>query len=116
MVFTTLDLSKQSGVVETDNLGSGTASSSTVLFGDQTFKTAPSGELVRITSQAFPNANNFTIDNIFSSSYVNYIMMINMLNTDADDSLDFVFVKSGTPDTSSRYRYTVKGYSNSGSN
>ena len=48
MPFTTLDLSKQSGVVETDNLGSGTASSSTVLFGDQTFKTAPSGTLVKV--------------------------------------------------------------------
>jgi len=38
--------SKLTGVVPTANLGSGTASSSTVLFGDQTFKTAPSGTLV----------------------------------------------------------------------
>ena len=73
------------------------------------------GGLVHITSQAFPSANNFTIDSVFSADYVNYIMMINMLNCTTDDSLDFVFVKSGTPDTGTRYRYTIKGYSNSGS-
>tara|TARA_Y100000004_G_scaffold183661_1_gene231763 strand:+ start:1101 stop:1880 length:780 start_codon:yes stop_codon:yes gene_type:complete len=73
------------------------------------------GGLVHITSQAFPSANNFTIDSVFSADYVNYIMMINMLNCTTDDSLDFVFVKSGTPDTGSNYRYTIKGYSNSGS-
>ena len=71
MVFTTLDLSKQSGVVETDNLGSGTASSSTVLFGDQTFKTAPSGDLVKLGTVSTDNSNvsALTIDNCFSSTY-----------------------------------------------
>lgn len=75
----------------------------------------PSGGLVHITSQAFPSANNFTIDNVFSADYVNYIMTINMLNMTTDDTLDFVFVKSGTPDASSNYRYTLNGYQNSGS-
>jgi hypothetical protein len=74
----------------------------------------PSGGLVHITSQAFPAANNFTIDSVFSADYVNYIMTINMLNCSTDDTLDFVFVKSGTPDTGSNYRFTNKGYQNDG--
>jgi len=72
------------------------------------------GALVHITSQAFPAANNFTIDSVFSTDYVNYIMTINMLNCSTDDSCDFVFVKSGTPDTGSNYRFTNKGYQNDG--
>ena len=76
MVFTTLDLSKQSGVVETDNLGSGTASSSTVLFGDQTFKTAPSGGLVFINEvSATSEVTNLVLDNVFTSSYTNYMII-----------------------------------------
>ncbi len=74
----------------------------------------PSGGLVHITSQAFPSANNFTIDNVFSSSYVNYFMMINMLNMTTDDTVDFVFVKSGTPDTSANYFITTSGREQSG--
>jgi len=83
--------------------------------GNLSFVDAPSGAFVHITSQAFPSANNFTIDNVFSADYVNYIMTINMLNMTTDDTLDFVFVKSGTPDASSNYRYTLNGYQNSGS-
>ena len=76
MVFTTLDLSKQSGVVETDNLGSGTASSSTVLFGDQTFKTAPSGGLVFINEvSSASEVTNLVLDNVFTSSYTNYMII-----------------------------------------
>ena len=98
------------GVVPAANLGTGTASSSTVLYGDGTFKAEPGGGLVHITSQAFPSANNFTIDNVFSADYENYIMIISMLNCTTDDSCDFVWVKSGTPDTGSNYGFTSRGY------
>ena len=74
----------------------------------------PSGGLVHITSQAFPAANNFTIDSVFSADYENYIMIISMLNCATDDSCDFVFVKSGTPDTNSNYGFTSRGYDYTG--
>jgi|DEB0MinimDraft_10_1074344.scaffolds.fasta_scaffold36148_2 hypothetical protein len=78
MPFTTLDLSKQSGVVETDNLGSGTANSSTVLYGDQTFKAEPSGAFVSLaSSEATANTSGgVTFDNVFSSTYTRYMLMM----------------------------------------
>ena len=65
--------SKLTGVVPTANLGSGTASSSTVLFGDQTYKTAPSGGLVLISNTTSASSVTSVIfDDVFSSTYKNY--------------------------------------------
>ena len=45
MAIDKIDVTKGiTGVLPTANLGSGTASSSTILYGDQTYKTAPSGD------------------------------------------------------------------------
>ncbi|BAQ85405.1 hypothetical protein [uncultured Mediterranean phage uvMED] len=67
--------SKLTGVVPTANLGSGTASSSTVLFGDQTFKTAPSGGLVPIRqSSGSSNTTNVIVNGWISDTYENYVM------------------------------------------
>jgi len=46
--ITGLSSSKLSGVVPTTNLGSGTASSSTILYGDQSYKTEPTTDLTGI--------------------------------------------------------------------
>ena len=67
--------SKLTGVVPTANLGSGTASSSTVLFGDQTFKTAPSGGLVLISSGNGTNAASLQLESVFTSTYTNYLFV-----------------------------------------
>ena len=131
MALSKIDLDKAgvTGTLPTSNLdtvgvaqgGTGITSGTTDQFlkftGTTTIASAVdnAGALVHITSQAFPSANIFVVDSVFSSSYVNYVMTINMLNCTTDDSLDFVFVKSGTADASSNYRYTMNGYQNNGS-
>ena len=83
--------SKLTGVVPTANLGSGTASSSTVLFGDQTFKTAPSGGLAFITAVNTTAASSITFSNCFSSTYKNYAIFFTNINFSSDSDLGFQF-------------------------
>ena len=110
MVFTTLDLSKQSGVVETDNLGSGTASSSTVLFGDQTFKTAPSGGLVVISNyNVSSNVSTITFDNVFTSTYKNYLIITSNVEVSSTAKTTFNF-RSGGSSLTGNYQQAMSGY------
>jgi len=71
MAIDKIDVTKGiTGVLPTANLGSGTASSSTVLYGDQTYKTAPSGGLIRTGGQStHSNAGSYSIDNVMTSTY-----------------------------------------------
>ena len=94
MVFTTLDLSKQSGVVETDNLGSGTASSSTVLYGDKTYKAEPSGNHV-LLGQAESSSNDsiISVEDKFSTTYDFYVWHLMWLQT--TDGSDTILVYNG---------------------
>jgi len=113
MVFTTLDLSKQSGVVETDNLGSGTASSSTVLFGDQTFKTAPSGTLVKIEdANITSNVGSHFFSNVFSSTYDSYFLDLRKLRFASDSQLQMrLLSNSATGEFSGAYyAYAFYGF------
>ena len=78
MAIDKIDVTKGiTGVLPTANLGSGTASSSTVLYGDQTYKTAPSGGLVPLATVTTDNSSvgNFTFDNVFDSTYESYTIM-----------------------------------------
>jgi len=107
MAFTTLDLSKQSGVVETDNLGSGTASSSTVLFGDQTFKTAPSGGLVlisRLTGDG--NVSFLNFDNTLTSTYSQYLLSVRTLGTTTDQGNIYLRVTDASGDAKGNGAYS----------
>ncbi|MDC0624182.1 hypothetical protein OAP76_00805 [Alphaproteobacteria bacterium] len=108
MVFTTLDLSKQSGVVETDNLGSGTASSSTVLFGDQTFKTAPSGSHVLLAQvESTTNDGTIGVSDKFSTTYDFYKFYLMWKQTADDSDTRFRWLTSGSTEVSgSKYIYT----------
>jgi len=117
MVFTTLDLSKQSGVVETDNLGSGTASSSTVLFGDQTFKTAPSGTHVLLeTINVSSGVSHIDSSAIFSSTYKNYLVIGRMVRPQTNaTNLRFRYLEvGGSLMNSSAYNYQEVYSLNSG--
>ena len=85
-----------SGTVPTARLGSGTASSSTVLYGDNTFKAEPSGAFVSLaSSDSTSNVTNVVFDNVFSDTYSRYIIYIDtMFNTSAGEHLYFRFRKS----------------------
>ena len=100
--------SKLTGVVPTANLGSGTASSSTVLFGDQTYKTAPSSALVSVGSQSGTvDVANVTFDNVFSDTYTRYMMMVDyMLPASANVEMRYNWRKSDSSDQTGGYTYT----------
>ena len=57
-----------SGTVPTARLGTGTASSSTVLYGDQTYKAEPSGGLTKLVSTTTADASSAAIT--FTSTYI----------------------------------------------
>jgi len=85
-----------SGTIATARLGSGTASSSTVLFGDQTFKAAPSGGLQLVTSFT-PGSEGSTIvvDNCFTATYDRYLVFCERLrNGNSQARLD-VYLRTG---------------------
>ena len=96
--------SKLTGVVPTANLGSGTASSSTVLFGDQTFKTAPSGGFVRLNGVNSSSVSDITFDN-FTSTYQVYKIIGSHTVSDNNAQTRFRVRKSGSDQTSSHYRW-----------
>ena len=119
MVFTTLDLSKQSGVVETDNLGSGTASSSTVLYGDQTFKTAPSGTLVPLAQiESSSDTAVIALDNFMdASTYTAYKVFFAAKSAGNGNILQLRFRDGGSALTSSDYDFAnVSRYHNATDN
>jgi len=108
MAFTTLDLSKQSGVVETDNLGSGTASSSTVLYGDKTYKAEPSGNHVLLGQAESSSADSIiSVEDKFSTTYDFYVWHLMWLQTTDGSDTRFRWLTSGSTEVSgSHYVYT----------
>jgi len=89
--------------------GSGTTATGQLSFG------TVSGGLVPITTQAFGSGTELVLNNVFSSTYVNYMMIITQLNGASDCSLNYRFNVGGTVDSSSNYRYTLAGTQNGGS-
>ena len=61
-----------SGTVPTARLGSGTASSSTILYGDQTYKAEPSGggKFLQVQNAEFINTANNTTGTSFASTFI----------------------------------------------
>ena len=83
--------------------------------GGLTWAEAPSGGLVPITTVAFSSGTELVINNCFSATYLNYMMIISLLVPQSDASLNYRFNVGGTVDSTSNYRYTLEGYQNSGS-
>jgi len=73
------------------------------------------GGFVPITTVAFSSGTELVINNVFSATYLNYMMIISLLVPQSDASLNFRFNVGGTVDSSSSYRYTLEGYQNGGS-
>jgi hypothetical protein len=74
----------------------------------------PSGGLVPITTVAFSSGTELVINNCFSATYLNYMMIISLLVPSSNASLNYRFNVGGTVDSTSNYRYTLEGYQNSG--
>ena len=65
-----------SGTVPTARLGSGTASSTTILYGDQTYKTEPSAQIVFLgKSSTGTTVSELDVDTVFSSTYTKYLVV-----------------------------------------
>jgi len=107
MAFTTLDLSKQSGVVETDNLGSGTASSSTVLYGDSTFKAEPSGGLKFISKlESTSDTDTLVFNSIMdNTTYSAYKVIATLVSGGNGAEINFRFRRGGGSQSGNDYRY-----------
>ena len=99
------------GLVPTARLGSGTASSSTILYGDQTFKTAPSGGLVKLAQAKGTSAvTNIVHDSIFSTTY-DFYKIIGYTNASAiNGDLRFRFRSGGSEINGSYYRGGGQGW------
>jgi hypothetical protein len=110
MAIDKIDVTKGiTGVLPTANLGSGTASSSTVLYGDQTFKTAPSGGLTFIKREVLGSNGDFDIDNLFTTDFANYLVVLE----DFTCTVDSQGLRMRMHDTSgivtgAKYRYACR--------
>jgi hypothetical protein len=74
-----------SGTVPTARLGSGTASSSTVLYGDQTYKAEPTGALVKISQESPSGVSEIVFDSSdITSTYKTYLFVFDGLRVAVD--------------------------------
>ena len=108
-----------SGTIATARLGSGTASSSTFLRGDQTYAEAGGGDFIKISSSGATGqtSGNVDITNCFSSTYQIYRVVGFMTpNADAQVKLNLL-TGTDTEVTGSDYVSTERTtYIDSGSN
>lgn len=74
---------------------------------------APAG-MVLITSQSFSTATSVIVDSVFSSSYRNYKMFLDLTAVSASDTNLSYYFRSGSPasdTTTEYYRHQFAGYS-----
>jgi hypothetical protein len=107
------------GTVATARLGTGTASSSTVLYGDQTYKAEPSGDFVKLhSSTTTSTASEVQVTGCFSATYKVYKIYIQELYSDTDgDYPQIQLLESTTPITDnyvSKYHGTNKNATTGG--
>jgi hypothetical protein len=73
---------------------------------------AGGGDLVRITTQTFTSTNAVNIDSVFSSTYDNYLMLLNVTSS-AANALEMKFRTGGSTNSTGNYgntwRYTQYG-------
>jgi hypothetical protein len=102
------------GTVATARLGTGTASSTTVLYGDQTYKAEPSGGLAFIKSQAPTASTTMILTDVFSSTYTTYLVAINKIQVVTDESIAMRWGTSGSADSTADQVWTMLGMGNDG--
>ena len=103
-----------SGTIDTARLGSGTASSSTILYGDQTYKTAPSAglNLLSMIDQDLGTASKIQFQQVFASSYDYYrVIGCFFLGSNSAHDIEFRFLDSSNSEqTASEYYGVAQGW------
>lgn len=105
-----------SGTIATARLGSGTASSSTVLYGDGTFKAEPSSDYVRTgyVSRLTSDSATLEVNNCFDASiYQAYVINCIVANTATDNTFINVAFKDASANTISVSRNNSMMYTTS---
>ena len=100
-----------SGVISSARLGTGTASSSTVLYGDGTFKAEPGGSLNLIWTQDTSATTSIERTGSFSDTYDNYLLTYTNINF-GNDATDKVFLGNSSSYKTSNYSYGYYGVKN----
>ena len=101
-----------SGTVPTARLGTGTASSSTVLYGDQTYKAEPTGGLVYVGGLVSTSATAYyQVDNVFTATYSRYLVTFRVIPVTTGAGIDLQF-RTSAPATLSaaEYEYSLHGF------
>ena len=97
--------SKITGVVPTANLGSGSASSSTILYGDQTYKTAPSGMGTLLSTATASASSTIDITANIDSSYTLYQIVYSDVDMSTNNFFQVQLYLDGVLETSSTYAF-----------
>tara|TARA_R110002012_G_scaffold318861_1_gene537932 strand:+ start:488 stop:1261 length:774 start_codon:yes stop_codon:yes gene_type:complete len=74
----------------------------------------PSGALSFISSTVLSAASSVTINNCFSSSFQNYMVIVQNLRVTSDADIFFQFAVGGTASNDTQYRYAGQGYDRNG--
>jgi hypothetical protein len=64
---------------------------------------AGGGDLVRITTASFSAATSASVDSVFSSTYDNYLILLNVESTSGSNAMQVRFRTSGSDNTTSNY-------------
>ena len=64
---------------------------------------AGGGDLVRITTSSFSSATAASVDSVFSSTYDNYLILLNVETTSGSNAMNLRFRTSGSDNTTSNY-------------
>lgn len=76
--------------------------------------TASSGALTLVTSGTFTSVTSFSVNNVFTSTYKNYTMFVNLSADTTQSTVRFRYRLSGTDNSSNNYYGGQFGYNSAG--
>jgi hypothetical protein len=89
----------------TANPVTGTPSSSNYLRGDGTWATVSSGAMALLNTTSFTTASSVTVDSVFSSTYTNYLIIVNETAISGNFDTTMQFRTGGSTNSTSNYNY-----------